>query len=70
MHVPLTRALTNLSGMRAVPSGSPPPELFVTKRLVRRDTGGAVMGFGRGFLLWILGIPLPIILLLYLFHVL
>jgi len=25
------------------------------------------MGFGRGFLLWILGIPLPIILLLALF---
>ena len=27
----------------------------------------SVMGFGRGFLLWILGIPLPIILLLALF---
>jgi hypothetical protein len=26
-----------------------------------------IMGFGRGFLLWILGIPLPIILLLALF---
>jgi len=25
------------------------------------------MGFGKGFLLWILGIPLPIILLLALF---
>ena len=26
-----------------------------------------VMGFGRGLLLWLLGIPLPIILLLALF---
>jgi hypothetical protein len=26
-----------------------------------------VMGFGRGLLLWILGIPLPIIILLALF---
>jgi hypothetical protein len=29
--------------------------------------GGAVMGFGRGLLLWLIGIPLPIILLLALF---
>jgi hypothetical protein len=27
----------------------------------------AVMGFGRGALLWLIGIPLPIILLLALF---
>jgi hypothetical protein len=27
----------------------------------------AVMGFGRGLLLWLLGIPLPIIILLALF---
>jgi hypothetical protein len=27
----------------------------------------AVMGFGRGALLWILGVPLPIIILLALF---
>jgi hypothetical protein len=26
-----------------------------------------IMGFGKGFLLWIIGIPLPIILLLALF---
>jgi len=31
------------------------------------QTRREVMGFGRGFLLWILGIPLPIILLLALF---
>jgi hypothetical protein len=30
-------------------------------------TGGSIMTFGKGFLLWILGIPLPIILLLALF---
>jgi hypothetical protein len=29
--------------------------------------GGLKMGLGRGFLLWMLGIPLPIILLLVLF---
>jgi hypothetical protein len=27
----------------------------------------AVMGFGRGALLWLLGVPLPIIILLALF---
>jgi hypothetical protein len=26
-----------------------------------------IMGFGRGFLLWLLGIPIPIIILLALF---
>jgi hypothetical protein len=34
-----------------------------THALARRT----VMGFGRGALLWLLGIPLPIILLLALF---
>jgi hypothetical protein len=29
--------------------------------------GRQIMGFGRGALLWLLGIPLPIILLLALF---
>jgi hypothetical protein len=32
-----------------------------------RDTTEATMGFGKGALLWLLGIPLPIILLLALF---
>jgi hypothetical protein len=31
------------------------------------QTEESVMGFGRGALLWLLGIPLPIILLLALF---
>jgi hypothetical protein len=35
--------------------------------LVDRRTGRLVMGFGRGILLWLLGIPLPIIILLALF---
>jgi hypothetical protein len=30
------------------------------------NTGEAVM---RGILLWVLGIPIPVIILLYLFHV-
>jgi hypothetical protein len=30
-------------------------------------TGGLSMGFGKGALLWLIGIPLPIILLLALF---
>jgi hypothetical protein len=30
-------------------------------------SGGQDMGFGRGALLWLLGIPLPIIILLALF---
>jgi hypothetical protein len=29
--------------------------------------GGDTMGFGRGILLWLLGVPLPIIILLALF---
>jgi hypothetical protein len=32
-----------------------------------RDDGGTTMTFGRGILLWLIGIPLPIILLLALF---
>jgi hypothetical protein len=30
-------------------------------------TGGHAMGFGRGLLLWLIGIPLPIIILLAIF---
>jgi hypothetical protein len=48
------------------------PPLRIGNYLGRRCIGwrtseGNVMGFGRGFLLWIIGIPLPIILLLALF---
>ncbi|HEU5094215.1 MAG TPA: hypothetical protein VFT77_03615 [Reyranella sp.] len=32
-----------------------------------RDNLEVAMGFGRGILLWLLGIPLPIIILLALF---
>jgi hypothetical protein len=35
--------------------------------LRRLKTKEAVMGFGRGLLLWLIGIPLPIIILLALF---
>jgi hypothetical protein len=31
------------------------------------STEETIMGFGRGLLLWVLGIPLPIILLLAIF---
>ncbi len=40
--------------MRAVPS---------------RDTHGWEGGIMRGVLLWAVGIPIPVIILLYLFHV-
>jgi hypothetical protein len=36
--------------------------LFATLQSGRRD-----MGFGRGALLWLLGVPIPIIILLALF---
>lgn len=39
-----------------------PSELFVRFKFKEAD-----MGFGRGALLWLIGIPLPIILLLALF---
>ncbi len=38
----------------------------------RRRVAGAVRNGGeivRGILLWLLGIPIPVIVLLYLFHV-
>jgi hypothetical protein len=37
------------------------------RRLLSNETQEADMGFGRGALLWLLGIPLPIIILLALF---
>jgi hypothetical protein len=45
----------------------PAPGTICAGATCEANTGGDVMGFGRGFLLWILGIPLPIILLLALF---
>jgi hypothetical protein len=38
----------------------------VVGRMFRNDQEQA-MGFGRGILLWLLGVPLPIIILLALF---
>ncbi len=51
---------------------------FVTRRAVELDGSSrvistlelvkeAMMGFGRGALLWLLGVPLPIVILLALF---
>jgi len=42
---------------------------FKTRRALTRRTRNweSVMGFGRGILLWLLGVPLPIIILLALF---
>jgi len=42
------------------------PKIHVDVIGERQDTE-ADMGFGRGLLLWLLGIPLPIIILLALF---
>jgi hypothetical protein len=43
-------------------------ELFWVKRIVcLKNKRRMAMGFGRGALLWLLGIPLPIIILLALF---
>jgi hypothetical protein len=43
----------------------------LSRRLFRHSDpkfkGGDIMGFGRGLLLWLLGIPLPIIILLAIF---
>jgi hypothetical protein len=50
------------SARRNVPTSEQPALLVVTPA-TEEDT----MGFGRGALLWLLGIPLPIILLLALF---
>lgn len=37
------------------------------QRITSPSTQEVAMGFGRGALLWLLGVPLPIILLLALF---
>jgi hypothetical protein len=34
---------------------------------ISSETTEAIMGFGKGALLWLIGIPLPIILLLAIF---
>jgi hypothetical protein len=53
-----TGCVLELEWLRFVDSASP------------QNVGGSVMGsLGKGALLWMLGIPLPIVLLLFLFHV-
>jgi hypothetical protein len=42
-------------------------ELSLSSRVVCQSTMEENMGLGRGALLWLLGIPLPIIILLALF---
>jgi hypothetical protein len=62
------------SGKRATSSVAV-PEPFGRRRIARATQQGAAkvlkarcaVGFGKGLLLWIIGIPLPIILLLALF---
>jgi hypothetical protein len=45
----------------------PTAELSQRLQVVKTQTKEEIMGFGRGALLWMLGIPLPIVLLLALF---
>jgi hypothetical protein len=45
----------------------PHSEQYRVPEVVLAATGGLNMGFGRGALLWLIGIPLPIILLLAIF---
>jgi hypothetical protein len=40
------------------------PSAFFTRHNNKRETA---VGFGRGLLLWLIGIPLPIIILIALF---
>jgi hypothetical protein len=40
---------------------------FLLSALGRRYGGGQIMDFTRGALLWLLGLPLPVILLIALF---
>jgi hypothetical protein len=63
----LTDLLTNKLGWRgdsqARPRNFPSRSAFAIQQTNAED----VMGFGRGLLLWLLGIPLPIIILLAIF---
>ena len=43
------------------------PELMKPLKIVAHNNEEATMGSGRGVLLWLIGIPLPIILLLAIF---
>jgi hypothetical protein len=53
---------------RVLPPASTFAELSLPSRVVcQANTMEEVMGLGRGALLWLLGVPLPIIILLALF---
>ena len=43
------------------------PALVIARRWLNPFLGASSMG--RGLLLWLLGIPIPVIILLYVFHV-
>jgi hypothetical protein len=45
-----------------------PAKRLVLARLLF-NTGKGYRAMGKGLLLWLLGIPIPVIILLYLFHV-
>ena len=49
------------------PSLLPAELLFVSGVMSVMNMEEEVMGFGRGALLWLLGVPLPIVLLLAIF---
>jgi hypothetical protein len=66
MHLSFRRnflRIAEINGVRDIRGGTfdvPTRHLFLKRRRL-------VMDFGRGALLWLLGVPLPIILLLALF---
>jgi hypothetical protein len=45
----------------------PDQELPKTLCVIHPQAGGGLIGFGQGALLWLIGVPLPIILLLAVF---
>jgi len=52
-------------GRRVAKRWSPERRAFLERVICKKQE--PIMGFGRGILLWLLGIPLPIIILLALF---
>jgi hypothetical protein len=62
-----TRVRIKLVAWRGVPPICEAPGTFCSPLALNRRNPEEIMGFGKGFLLWIIGIPLPIILLLALF---
>lgn len=50
-------------------SGSPSDRVACPPDLSLYQNVEEVVTMGRGILLWLLGIPIPVIILLYLFHI-